>query len=163
MQGCGASATSPIALIWGCTPSPGAAPSLPIALPASAWGCTFSPRVVPLSQVTHHLSSCTLSWGSTPSPGGRCDSLLPRRLPVKGTCVTLLSPTCTSPLGRVKSSPLYLLSRQQRERPLLSPMTCTPDLEYLGSSVGTMRIDYASKSRDVDATCDHLTCDLLLL
>jgi hypothetical protein len=82
---------------------------------------------------------------------------------VKGTCVALLSPTCTGPLGKVKSSLLNLLSRRQRERPLLSPMTCTPDLEYLGSSVGTTRIDDASKSRDVDATRDHLTCDLLLL
>jgi hypothetical protein len=82
---------------------------------------------------------------------------------VKGTRVTLLSPTCTGQLGGAKSSSLYLLSRRQRERPLLSPMTCTPDLEYLGSSVGTTRIDDASKSRDVDATCDHLTCDLLLL
>jgi hypothetical protein len=81
---------------------------------------------------------------------------------VKGTCVALLSPTCTGPLGRVKSSLLYLLSRRQWERPLLSPMTCTPDLEYLGSLVGTTRIDDASKSRDVDATCDHLTCDRLL-
>jgi hypothetical protein len=89
--------------------------------------------------------------------------VLQGRPDVKGTCVALLSPTCTGPLGRVKSSPLYLLSRRQRERPLLSPMTCTPDLEYLGSSVGTTRIDDASKSRDVDATCDHLTCDLLLL
>jgi hypothetical protein len=54
------------------------------------------------------------------------DELSPLPL-VKGTCVALLSPTCTGPLGRVKSSPLYLLSRRQRERPLLSPMTCTPD------------------------------------
>jgi hypothetical protein len=81
---------------------------------------------------------------------------------VKGTCVALLSLTCTGPLGRVKSSSLYLLSRRQWERPLLSPVICTPALEYLGSSVGTTRIDDASKSRDVDATRDHLTCDRLL-
>jgi hypothetical protein len=77
--------------------------------------------------------------------------------------VTLLFPTCTGPLGRVKSLSLYLLSHRQRERPLLSPMTCTPFLEYLGSSVETTHIDDVSKSRDVDVTCDHLTCDLLLL
>jgi hypothetical protein len=77
--------------------------------------------------------------------------------------VSLLSPTCTGPLGRVKSSSLYLLSHQQQEWPLLSPMTCTPFLEYIGSSGGTMCIDDASKSRDADVTCDHLTCDLLLL
>jgi hypothetical protein len=82
---------------------------------------------------------------------------------VMGTRVTLLFPTCTGLLGRVKSSSLYLLSRRQREQPLLSPMTCTPFLEYIGSSVGTTHTDNASKSRDVDATCDHLTCDLLCL
>jgi hypothetical protein len=106
----------------------------------------------------------SIAWSYGRCGGNRSDAFsLNTFVNVKGTCVALLSPTCTGPLGRVKSSPLYLLSRRQRERPLLSPMTCTPDLEYLGSSVGTTRIDDASKSRDVDATCDHLTCDLLLL
>jgi hypothetical protein len=82
---------------------------------------------------------------------------------VKGTHVTLLFPTCTGLLGRVKSSSLYLLSRQQWEWPLLSPMTCTPSLEYIGSSVGTTRMDNTLESHDRDVTCDHLTCDLLLL
>jgi hypothetical protein len=98
-----------------------------------------------------------------PEPEATTSTEMTKNPSVKGTRVTLLSPTCTGLLGRVKSLPLYLLSRRRQERPLLSPMTCTPDLEYLGSSVGTTRIDDASKSRDVDATCDHLTCDLLLL
>jgi hypothetical protein len=82
---------------------------------------------------------------------------------VKGTRVTLLFPTCTGLLGRVKSSSLYLLSHRQQERPLLSPMACTLYLEYLGSLVGTMCIDDVSESRDEDATCDHYLSDLTLL